>query len=271
MVKKKSTNVNDTIADSTSTLITEQNQQFDNSEFNVGEDLSKFPASDINYNETVDNKTFEERYQGDNSHNDKIRRIAKNILKRMDITFNTSVHRVRDYVYNAKYAMQRARRSYDDFQLFELGFNEINLLSKKLRAFADSVHGYPAFYDDKKNWLIKHGNDWEKSIAPHHAMELYNEEHGVDIDEIAKPSSKGANLSKVLTVEDCGVEVCAWIEDLQYVADVFEEYDKYFNSKVETDYLIYGKEETKRRGDLIQEKFTEAWNWLGKMIPNLWD
>lgn len=163
---------------------------------------------------------------------------------------------------NTKYACQRAFRGYDDLQVWNFGFSEIRLLAKKLRCLESTAHGSPINYDDENNWLMPRDENWESTIAPSRAMSLKEQEPDYDADK----------FDHVLQVKDCGRNFCAWLEDLDYAADVLDEYAEMCdNIRGYDTIVIYGREEYDRRMKLIQEKFDTVWAWIGKNIPNLWD
>lgn len=163
---------------------------------------------------------------------------------------------------NTKYACQRAFRGYDDLQVWNFGFSEIRLLAKKLRHLESTAHGSPMNYDDENNWLMPRDENWESTIAPSRAMSLKEQEPDYDADK----------FGHVLQVKDCGRNFCAWLEDLDYAADVLDEYAEMCdNIRGYDTIVIYGRDEYDRRMKLIQEKFDTVWAWIGKNIPNLWD
>lgn len=163
---------------------------------------------------------------------------------------------------NTKYACQRAFRGYDDLQVWNFGFSEIRLLAKKLRHLESTAHGSPMNYDDENNWLMPRDENWESTIAPSRAMSLKEQEPDYDANK----------FDHVLQVKDCGRNFCAWLEDLDYAADVLDEYAEMCdNIRGYDTIVIYGRDEYDRRMKLIQEKFDTVWAWIGKNIPNLWD
>lgn len=163
---------------------------------------------------------------------------------------------------NTKYACQRAFRGYDDLQVWNFGFSEIRLLAKKLRHLESTAHGSPMNYDDENNWLVKRDEHWGSTIAPTRAMSLKEQEPDYDTNK----------FDHVLQVKDCGRNFCAWLEDLDYAADVLDEYAEMCdNIRGYDTIVIYGRDEYDRRMKLIQEKFDTVWAWIGKNIPNLWD
>lgn len=163
---------------------------------------------------------------------------------------------------NTKYACQRAFRGYDDLQVWNFGFSEIRLLAKKLRHLESTAHGSPMNYDDENNWLMPRDENWESTIAPSRAMSLKEQEPDYDADK----------FDHVLQVKDCGRNFCAWLEDLDYAADVLDEYAEMCdNIRGYDTIVIYGRDEYDRRMKLIQEKFDTVWAWIGKNISNLWD
>lgn len=163
---------------------------------------------------------------------------------------------------NTKYACQRAFRGFDDSEIWNFGFSEIRLLAKKLRHLESTAHGSPMNYDDENNWLMPRDENWESTIAPSRAMSLKEQEPDYDANK----------FDHVLQVKDCGRNFCAWLEDLDYAADVLDEYAEMCdNIRGYDTIVIYGRDEYDRRMKLIQEKFDTVWAWIGKNIPNLWD
>lgn len=173
----------------------------------------------------------------------------------------------------ARKAGQRAVRGYSDDQIYELWYNELTSLSKKLHRFAETTHGSPSDYDDKSKWLKPRDDDWEDSIAPWHAKEQY-ELANSDDELITSKDNNGNPLTyRIPTCKECGVDYCAWIEDIDYAADVIDEYVR-MNDNI----LIYsgisdmfGKDEADKRTEMINKEFKRVWAWLGDNMLSLWD
>lgn len=200
----------------------------------------------------------------------KITRKYNEIDNKVHVTW--AVNKLKEAKRDAVYAGQRAFRGYSDADIYELGYIELENLVKKLREFARRTHGNPADYDKPENWLKKRDKNWEDSIAPFKAQEVFNEYH--DEDELVCDRDKSGNpiAYRIPTVKDCGVDYCAWLEDLDYAADVINEYNEYMNDCLAYCAVsdMFGKKEAERRQELLEAEFKRTWEWLGKWILNIW-
>ena len=178
-----------------------------------------------------------------------------------------------------KRAFQRVHRGYDDYDVWDLGNNEIARLSKLLLAMARTGNGYPLIYiqDDsdadidgsdadihngRKYWLNKHDDDYDEWLkTPWDRFGI------TPID-----SAEDFNYKFNETVEEYGADGAAWTQDLYYASRVFSRYSQLKDSSLE-DYedraigLIDDGDNEKR----IESEFRRVWSWLGEVLPDMWD
>lgn len=193
--------------------------------------------------------------------------FGKKLVKSAKDAFYSAKRGSRNAYYEALYCAQRMRYSYDNTQIIELGDSELRILAKKLHKFAATAHGYPYRYDKqgKEAYLVKHSEVWERSICvPERASQLFWE------------SPDGIKFKKeqpdtMPTIEDCGIAFCAWLEDVEFAAYVLEEYSQWNNDRKYKVSELYGDDEFSRQNKLIEERFQQAWAWIGRNINDLWD
>lgn len=192
---------------------------------------------------------------------DKIKdKIDDSSINRITYSLNSKINKIR-------MASQRAVKGYDEQQVYDFGDSELKLIASKLHKFALETIGYPDGYND---YLKPHEDGWEKTIAPFKAAEAYTEEHGhiiADKDKNGKPLA-----IQIPTCENVGIEYSAWLEDIEYAASVIDEYIDYnYNSdRIINTIDMFGKDEYKRRADMLDKEFQRTWAWLGRHIMEIW-
>lgn len=162
-----------------------------------------------------------------------------------------------------KRAGQRVVKGYSDEQVFDFGTSELKLIARKLHEFALHDIGYP---DDYSDYLKPRREGWEKALAPLKAMESYQREYA----DAASSSDDG--FMPLPSCERCGLAYSAWLEDIDYAADVIGAYAD-FNDGIDEQMAVvgmFGDEEWERRHDMLEKEFRRVWAWLGRNINGIW-
>lgn len=210
---------------------------------------------------------------------DGIARIAASISKRIDdmsdddkvISMQNKIDDIRAGFHEIKFAGQRVKRGWSDDALWDLGYYELKGFAERLHEFAYKTHGVPYGYgDDRSKWLKPRDDNWEDSIAPFNAIRAYEDANG-PIE--SNHEFNGHKTFTMPTVRDCGEDYCAWIEDINYAADVIDEYIRMYDDSTVYVHIedIYGSDEAKRQLDAVDTEFQRVWKWIGENILSLWD
>ena len=192
---------------------------------------------------------------------------------------------VRSIYGNGRDAVSRMTKGYDSTGIWELGPQLMIDIPKRLHKFAETTVGYPADYDDPANWLsiVPREDGWEDSFAPMGATRaLYpygDPEEGDVVPDGGngilvrrKSDTDGRVITTFVRNKDVGLGFAAWIEDIDYAANIIEEWQSASGDVLWFDRNkdLYGQETAKEMYDTLQAKFKIVWEWLGENLPALW-
>lgn len=211
-------------------------------------------------------------------------------------------YKARDARYAAVNRAERGRNGMSDNDIWDFGPALLRRLPEWLRRYAHMERGYPAGYENSDRWLVKHDDDWaDEACDPtlfgfddytgrkrlrdviSEALDEIRADHGDDTGDTRdydgdsmrsylKPSPRGKNLVTFKTNSEMDIGYMAWVTDLNHAADVIEAYNNWVNDALYSDSIIalHGKEEADKLEADVREQFTVVWEWLGRMLPELW-
>lgn len=189
--------------------------------------------------------------------------------------------------------MQRATRNgMSDYDIFDFGPTVMHRFPDWLRRYARMTIGYPSGYEDEPDkWLVKHDDDWwdepcsvsimfHDSFSPRvknpvreHFGKAWDALRGVDGDDASEGNGKrrGDGLLTSRTNREVGIGYVAWLTDIEYAADIIEEYNRWDDIMYSSGQRqLYGSEEANRMHGECERKFREAWRWIGENIMGMW-
>lgn len=192
--------------------------------------------------------------------------------------------KARDAYSATKSAVSRVVKGYDSTAVWDCGPQLMVEIPKKLREFADTTIGYPAEYDDPSNWLsiVTRDDDWPDKIAPFNSTRALNPNGDVDNGDaipvgddgmlVKCKNDNGEIITTLIRNKDIGLEFAAWIEDVEFAADVIEEWGKASSDVLWFDKYdkLYGHDKAKELNEDLHSKFKIVWAWLGENLPGLW-
>lgn len=170
---------------------------------------------------------------------------------------------VRKTCSDVKAGIQYARNGWAKRDYVSFGFNEPSRVANILRSMANNSLGCPGVYLDRENWLNKHEDDYEKWLDSHTLIAILDGDYPED--------GRIPTLRELAEKDDTALGNSAWTDDLLYAADVLDEYQKNMCDDSYIDTEIYGHDEAERRRQMIEAKYREVWEWIGKMLPYMND
>lgn len=190
--------------------------------------------------------------------------------------------------------MQRATRDgMSDYDIFDFGPTLMHRFPDWLRRYEKMTVGYPNDYDDPDKWLVKHDDGWEdepcsasilfidarspraKSPAREHfgkALDaLRGAEHDDKSDRWSNWKRDDNGLLSAKTNREVGIGYVAWLTDIEYAADIIEEYNRWDDILYSSGQRqLYGTDEANRMYAECERKFREVWDWIGRNIMGMW-
>lgn len=161
-----------------------------------------------------------------------------------------------------KAGIQYARDGKADRDYRSFGDEELPRMANAMRKLAyDSGLGCPAKYLDRKNWLNKHEDDYEKWLDSHDVLFIIDYPDNGHIPTLRELAEK----------DETALSNRAWREDLTYAADILDTYQKALLYDYYSDFDLYGYDEAERRFKMIKDKYREVWEWIGEMLPDISD
>jgi len=169
---------------------------------------------------------------------------------------------VRKTCSDVKAGIQYARDGKADRDYRSFGDEELPRMANAMRKLAyDSRLGHPGKYLDRKNWLNKHEDDYEKWLDSHDVLFIVDHPDNGHIPTLRELADK----------DETAIGNRAWREDLTYAADILDEYQKALLYDYYSDFDLYGYDEAERRFKMIKDKYHEVWEWIGEMLPDISD